>query len=152
MTWRRGPGAFVLAMSWVITLFTLWQMVQMHEMPDKNGNIERMDTYYQLGQNAFGPKLGLWIVLPQQITVQVGTNIVYMLTGGHSLWLFYGLIRCPQNKLVAVGGGDQCCGKLGRATFTVIFALFQLVTAQLGDFNSIASISLLACVMSVWYV
>nr|TKR83415.1 hypothetical protein D5086_0000267160 [Populus alba] len=27
-----GPGAAVLILSWVITLYTLWQMVEMHEM------------------------------------------------------------------------------------------------------------------------
>ncbi|KAG6776809.1 hypothetical protein POTOM_016597 [Populus tomentosa] len=36
-----GPGAAVLILSWVITLYTLWQMVEMHEMvPGK-----RFDSY-----------------------------------------------------------------------------------------------------------
>ncbi|KAJ6321482.1 hypothetical protein OIU77_011536 [Salix suchowensis] len=65
----------------MITLYTLWQMVEMHEMvPGK-----RFDRYHELGQHVFGDKLGLWIVVPQQLVVQVGTNIVYMVTGGKSL-------------------------------------------------------------------
>jgi hypothetical protein len=28
----RGPGVVILVLSWVITLYTLWQMDEMHEM------------------------------------------------------------------------------------------------------------------------
>ncbi|KAE9454228.1 hypothetical protein C3L33_13901, partial [Rhododendron williamsianum] len=67
-----GPGIAVLVLSWVITLYTLWQMVEMHEMvPGK-----RFDRYHELGQHAFGEKLGLYIVVPQQLIVEVGTCIV----------------------------------------------------------------------------
>uniref|UniRef100_A0A6N2MRU0 Amino acid transporter transmembrane domain-containing protein n=1 Tax=Salix viminalis TaxID=40686 RepID=A0A6N2MRU0_SALVM len=80
-----GPGIAILVLSWVITLYTLWQMVEMHEMvPGK-----RFDRYHELGQHVFGDKLGLWIVVPQQLVVQVGTNIVYMVTGGKSLKKFH---------------------------------------------------------------
>ncbi|KAJ0826066.1 putative amino acid transporter, transmembrane domain-containing protein [Helianthus annuus] len=44
-----GPGVAVLVISWVVTLYTLWQMVEMHEMvPGK-----RFDRYHELGQHAF---------------------------------------------------------------------------------------------------
>ena len=67
----------ILVLSWVITLFTLWQMVEMHEMvPGK-----RFDRYHELGQHAFGEKLGLWIVVPQQLICEVGVDIVYMVHG-----------------------------------------------------------------------
>ncbi|KAJ0816621.1 putative amino acid transporter, transmembrane domain-containing protein [Helianthus annuus] len=63
-----GPGVAVLVISWVVTLYTLWQMVEMHEMvPGK-----RFDRYHELGQHAFGEKLGLYIVVPQQLVVEVG--------------------------------------------------------------------------------
>jgi hypothetical protein len=56
-------------------------MVEMHEMvPGK-----RFDRYHELGQQAFGEKLGLWIVVPQQLICEVGVDIVYMVTGGKSL-------------------------------------------------------------------
>ncbi|KAJ9564324.1 hypothetical protein OSB04_000290 [Centaurea solstitialis] len=73
-----GPGVTILILSWVITLYTLWQMVEMHEMiPGK-----RFDRYHELGQEAFGEKLGLYIVVPQQLICEVGVNVVYMVTEG----------------------------------------------------------------------
>ncbi|KAL4377226.1 hypothetical protein GQ457_02G012310 [Hibiscus cannabinus] len=48
-----GPGVFIMVFSWIITLYTLWQMVEMHELvPGK-----RFDRYHELGQYAFGDKL-----------------------------------------------------------------------------------------------
>ncbi|KAJ1267092.1 hypothetical protein BS78_07G029600 [Paspalum vaginatum] len=71
-----GAGVTVLILSWVITLYKLWQMVEMHEMvPGK-----RFDRYHELGQHTLGERLGLWIVVPQQLVVEVGLSIVYMLT------------------------------------------------------------------------
>jgi hypothetical protein len=52
-------------------------MVEMHErVPGK-----RFDRYHELGQHAFGDKLGLWIVVPRQLIVEVDVCIVYMVTG-----------------------------------------------------------------------
>ncbi|KAF2311187.1 hypothetical protein GH714_019987 [Hevea brasiliensis] len=74
----RGPGTMVLVLSWCLTLNTMWQMIQLHECVPGT----RIDRYIDLGRHAFGPKLGPWIVLPQQLIVQVGFDIVYMVTGG----------------------------------------------------------------------
>ncbi|CAN5952786.1 unnamed protein product [Sphagnum jensenii] len=71
LTWC--PGIVLLILSWVIALFNLWKMVEMHEIvPGK-----RFDRYHELGQAAFGKRLGLWIVLPQQLLVEVSVDIVY---------------------------------------------------------------------------
>lgn len=75
----------VMILSWVITLYTLWQMVEMHEMVPR----KHFDRYHEMGQYAFGEKLGLYIVVPQQLVVEVGINIVYMVTGGKSLQKFH---------------------------------------------------------------
>lgn len=81
MTLFRGPGVAILVLSWIITLYTLRQMVEMHEIiPGK-----RLDRYHELGQADFGEKLGLRIVVPLQVVVEVSTCIVYMVTGGKSL-------------------------------------------------------------------
>ncbi|KAI4368990.1 hypothetical protein MLD38_017485 [Melastoma candidum] len=69
-----GPGVMVLVVSWCLTLNTMWQMIQLHECVPGI----RFDRYLDLGRYAFGPKLGPWIVLPQQLIVQVGCDIVYM--------------------------------------------------------------------------
>ncbi|XP_024161062.1 lysine histidine transporter 1 [Rosa chinensis] len=128
-----GPGVTVIVLSWIITLYTLWQMVEMHEsVPGK-----RFDRYHELGQHAFGEKLGLWIVVPQQLMVQSGTCIVYMITGGKSLQKIHDTVS-P--------------GKPIKTTyFIMIFAAVHFVISHLPSFNSIAGISLAAAVMSLSY-
>jgi amino acid permease len=131
---HRGVGITVLILSWIITVYTLWQMVEMHEMvPGK-----RFDRYHELGQYAFGEKLGLWIVVPQQLVVEVGLNIVYMVTGGQSLKKFHDLV-CH----------GRCSGSIKLPYFIMIFASVQFVLSQLPNFHSISSVSLVAAVMSV---
>lgn len=125
----------ILIMSWIITLYTLWQMVEMHEMvPGK-----RFDRYHELGQHAFGEKLGLWIVVPQQLIVEVGVNIVYMVTGGKSLKKFHDTV-CPS------------CRDIRLSYFIIMFACVHFVLSHLPNFNSISGISVAAAVMSLRYI
>ncbi|XXG77456.1 hypothetical protein AAC387_Pa08g1603 [Persea americana] len=94
----------------------------MHEMvPGK-----QFDRYHELVQHAFGEKLGLWIVLPQQLVVEVGVNIVYMVTGGKSLKKFHVVICMPH------------CKDIKTTYFIMIFASVHLVLPQLPNFNSIS--------------
>ncbi|KAL3526151.1 hypothetical protein ACH5RR_014523 [Cinchona calisaya] len=130
-----GPGVTVLIISWIITLYTLWQMVEMHEMvPGK-----RFDRYHELGQHAFGKKLGLWIVVPQQLVVEVGVDIVYMVTGGKSLKKFHDLV-CKHP-----------CKDIRLTYFIMIFASVHFVLCHLPNFNSISGVSLAAAIMSLSY-
>ncbi|KAL1539274.1 Lysine histidine transporter 1 [Salvia divinorum] len=129
-----GPGIVIMVLSWIITLYTLWQMVEMHEMvPGK-----RFDRYHELGQHAFGEKLGLYIVLPQQIVVEVSTCIIYMVTGGKSLQKFHNTV-CPN------------CHDIKLTYFIMMFASVQFVLSFLPNFNSISAVSLAAAVMSLVY-
>ncbi|XP_022873530.1 lysine histidine transporter 1-like [Olea europaea var. sylvestris] len=129
-----GPGVGVLVMSWIITLYTLWQMVEMHEMvPGK-----RFDRYHELGQHAFGEKLGLYIVIPLQLIVEVGVGIVYMVTGGSSLQRFHQLV-CEH------------CKEIKLTYFIMIFASVQFVLSHLPNFDSISGVSLAAAIMSLSY-
>ncbi|KAH7851093.1 hypothetical protein Vadar_007223 [Vaccinium darrowii] len=129
-----GPGVAVLVISWVVTLYTLWQMVEMHEMvPGK-----RFDRYHELGQHAFGEKLGLYIVVPQQLVVEVGVNIVYMVTGGTSLQKFHSLV-CKD------------CKNIKLTFFIMIFASAHFVLSHLPNLNAISGVSLAAAVMSLSY-
>ena len=110
-------------------------MVEMHEMvPGK-----RFDRYHELGQHAFGEKLGLWVVVPQQLVVDVGTDIVYMVTGGKSLQKIHELV-CPS------------CKSIKLTFFILIFASVHFVLSHLPNFNSMSAISLAAAVMSLRYV
>ncbi|XP_066330112.1 lysine histidine transporter-like 2 [Miscanthus floridulus] len=130
-----GPGIAVMILSWIITLYTLWQMVEMHEMvPGK-----RFDRYHELGQHVFGERLGLWLVVPQQLAVEVSLNIIYMVTGGQSLKKFHDVI-CDGN-----------CKDFKLSYFIMIFASIHFVLSQLPNFNSISAVSLAAAIMSVSY-
>ncbi|KAL9256952.1 Lysine histidine transporter 1-like protein [Drosera capensis] len=111
-----GPGVVILVLSWIITFYTL---------------------YHELGQYAFGDKLGLWIVVPQQLIVEVGVDIVYMVTGGTSLQKFHDLLR-PDVKIK-------------KTYFIMIFASAHFVLSHLPNFNAISGVSLAAAVMSLSY-
>ncbi|KAL0900989.1 hypothetical protein Bca101_084950 [Brassica carinata] len=131
-----GPGVAVLILSWVITLYTLWQMIEMHEMFEG----QRFDRYHELGQAAFGRKLGLYIIVPLQLLVETSACIIYMVTGGESL-----------KKVHQLSVGDNKCTKLRIRHFILIFASSQFVLSLLKNFNSISGVSLVAAVMSVSY-
>ncbi|KAF8666974.1 hypothetical protein HU200_053141 [Digitaria exilis] len=131
-----GLGTVVIVMSFVITLYTLWQMVEMHEMVPGR----RFDRYHELGQYAFGDRLGLWIIVPQQLIVEVGTDIVYMVTGGQCLRKFHDLVchgRCPNIRLTY---------------WIMIFGSVHFPLSQFPNFNSISAVSAAAAaVMSLTY-
>jgi len=91
-----------------------------------------------MGQQAFGKKLGLWIVVPQQLICEVGVDIVYMVTGGKSLQKFHNSV-CPD------------CKNIKLTYFIMIFASVHFVLSHLPNFNSISGVSLAAAVMSLSY-
>ncbi|KAL2928678.1 Lysine histidine transporter 1 [Bienertia sinuspersici] len=129
-----GPGVTLLVLSWAITLYTLWQMVEMHEaVPGK-----RFDRYHELGQHAFGDKLGLWLIVPQQVMVQAGCDIVYMVTGGSSLMKFYSIV-CPD------------CKPIKLSYFIMMFASIQFILSILPNLTSITGVSFAAAIMSLSY-
>ncbi|KAG2710128.1 hypothetical protein I3843_04G010500 [Carya illinoinensis] len=128
------PGIVSILGSWLITFYSLWQLVELHEaVPGK-----RFDRYHELGQHAFGEKLGYWIVVPQQACVQAATTIVYSVTGGKSLKKFFDLLIPSANGV-------------RQTYFILMFSCLQLVISQTPNFNSLKGISLLAAVMSLCY-
>ncbi|XP_059309816.1 lysine histidine transporter 2-like [Lycium ferocissimum] len=127
-------GGVVMVVSWVVTLYTLWQMVEMHEMVPG----QRLDRYHELGQAAFGEKLGLYIVVPQQLTVEIGVNILYMVTGGKSLKKIYDT-ACPS------------CRPLRTTYFILIFSSVHFFLSHCPNFNSISFVSFLAALTSLSY-
>ncbi|KAK7343900.1 hypothetical protein VNO77_13006 [Canavalia gladiata] len=129
-----GPGIVMMLLSWCLTLNTMWQMIQLHECVPGT----RFDRYLDLGRHAFGAKLGPWIVLPQQLIVQVGCDIVYMVTGGKCL-----------KKFMEIACTD--CTQLKQSYWILIFGAIHFFLSQLPDFNSVAGISLAAAVMSLSY-
>jgi amino acid permease len=129
-----GPGIVVHVLSWLVTLYTLWQLVQMHEIvPGK-----RFDRYHELAQHAFGEKIGLWILVPPNLTVEVGVNIVYMVTGGQSLKKFHETV-C------------RSCKPLRKTYWILIFSSIHYFLALLPNLNSVAGVSMAAALMSLCY-
>ncbi|CAF1709129.1 unnamed protein product [Brassica oleracea var. botrytis] len=129
-----GPGTIMLVLTWGLTLNTMWQMVQLHECVPGT----RFDRYIDLGRYAFGPKLGPWIVLPQQLIVQVGCCIVYMVTGGKCLKQFVD-VTC------------STCTPVRPTYWILAFGGVHFLLSQLPNFNSVAGVSLAAAVMSLSY-
>ncbi|KAF8040224.1 hypothetical protein BT93_B2456 [Corymbia citriodora subsp. variegata] len=127
-----GPGIIMLVLSWCMTLNTMWQMVQFHECVPGT----RFDRYIDLGQHSFGQRLGLWIVLPQQLIVQVGCCIVYMVTGGKCLKKFMETI-CTD------------CTRIRQSYWICIFGSVHFFLSQLPNISSIAGVSLAAAIMSL---
>lgn len=124
-----------MVISWCVTLNTMWQMIQLHECVPGT----RFDRYIDLGRHAFGSKLGPWVVLPQQLIVQVGCDIVYMVTGGKCLKKFME-VACVN------------CTQLRQSYWILIFGGLQFFLSQLPNFNSVAGVSLAAAVMSLrWF-
>jgi hypothetical protein len=116
-------------------------MVEMHEMvPGK-----RFDRYHELGQEAFGKRLGLWIVVPQQLLVEVSVDIVYMVAGGQALKNIYTL-NCHGCSSKNVGSEKQY---ESVSLWILIYGSVHLLLVHLPNLNSIAAISLAAAIMSV---
>ncbi|GJN35715.1 hypothetical protein PR202_gb24518 [Eleusine coracana subsp. coracana] len=133
-----GLGTVVIIMSFVVTLYTLWQMVEMHEMvPGK-----RFDRYHELGQHAFGDRRGLWIIVPQQLIVEVGTDIVYMVTGGQSLKKVHDLLLC---------NGGAACTDIRLTYWIMVYGSIHFPLSLFPNFDSISAVSAAAAVMSLTY-
>ena len=132
----RVPGVLMLLLSWLLTFYTLWQLVEMHELvPGK-----RFDRYYEIGEHLFGPKKGLWMVMPQQLTVQVASTIVYTVTGGKSLKKFF--------QILTVRGMSD----IRQTYYILFFIVLQIFLSQTPNFHQLKAVSSLAAVMSIWYV
>ncbi|KAL3139320.1 hypothetical protein ABBQ38_003657 [Trebouxia sp. C0009 RCD-2024] len=125
-------GVIVLVLAYLISVWTLWQLCYMHEIDGR-----RMNRYHELGQYAFGKTAGLWAIVPFQLIVMIGLDIVYMVTGGSSLQQFY--ILC---------GGTA---SFGLSAWIVVFAATELISCQLPNFNALFIVSLVAAVTSISY-
>ncbi|KAH6795337.1 hypothetical protein C2S51_036323 [Perilla frutescens var. frutescens] len=127
------PGLIAIAVAWLITWYTVWLLIQLHE--SETG--KRFDRFAELGQHAFGEYLGFWLVMPQQLIVQVGSDIVYMVTGGKSLQKCLTLITPKAD--------------LRKTYYILMFTGLQLILSQSPNFNSLKIISLTAAIMSISY-
>jgi amino acid permease len=132
-------GMVVLVLSWVISLYTLHQLVALHEFEGK-----RFNRYHELGQYAFGKRLGDFAIITPQLIVMIGLGITYSVTGGQSLYRFWGF-TCPKTP------EGNCKTAMGQSAWIVVFGAIQLVFIQCPNFNALSIISFSAAVMSLMY-
>ena len=62
-------------------------------------------------QYAFGPKRGLWFIVPFQLIVMVGLAIVYCVTGGESIFLVIGAQKGRFESKICKRTNACICGK-----------------------------------------
>eukprot|EP00891_Asterochloris_glomerata_P003664 jgi/Astpho2/3664/Aster-07865 len=132
-------GVVVMTLSWVATLYSLWQMVDMHQIAGG----KRFNRYHELGQFALGKHAGYWTVIPCQWIVMIGLDIVYCVTAGKSMKYVWSH-TCHAHS-------DGSCTSFGLSAWIVVFAAIQICLAQLPNFHKLSMISLLAAIMSIAY-
>eukprot|EP01024_Parvocaulis_polyphysoides_P012019 TRINITY_DN14273_c0_g3_i1.p1 TRINITY_DN14273_c0_g3~~TRINITY_DN14273_c0_g3_i1.p1 ORF type:complete len:444 (-),score=41.99 TRINITY_DN14273_c0_g3_i1:327-1604(-) len=129
--WIWGPLA--LALAFAISFSAAYILSVLHEQDGK-----RFDQYTMLGQYIFGPILGTWLTTPFQLAGNIGTGIVYIITGSQSLQHVIRLLF-PQRE------------ELPLFFYVIIFAVIQLLLVQLPDFHSLRWVSFGGALMSVGY-
>ncbi|KAL0327346.1 UNVERIFIED_CONTAM: Lysine histidine transporter-like 2 [Sesamum angustifolium] len=118
--------------------FTLWQRwFELHE----SCSWEEVRQVYHEARAQYAildTNLGLYIVVPQQVVVEVSNNVHHIVRSqaGKSLKKFHELV-CPD------------CHEIRLTYFILIFASVHFVLSHLPNFHSITIISLAAAVMSL---
>lgn len=132
----RKSGLVVSFLAWTITLFTLGQMVHLHEYD----YTVRYKQYHLLAQRAFGAK-GFWIVLALQVLAEVSLDIVFMVIAGISMQYAHYLTTGYQTTSVLIW----------IAIFASIQVLFAILTTfdLMTTFQDLKPIVLLAAAMSI---
>lgn len=131
-------GVVIMTLSWVATLYTLYQMCALHEVKGR-----RFNRYHELGQYAMGPRAGLWTVIPCQLIVMIGLDIVYCVTAGKSMQFLY--------QHTCHGWREHTCTSFGLSAWIVVFAAIQMLLSTIPNFHKLSIISLAAAIMSIGY-
>ncbi|KAL3153488.1 hypothetical protein ABBQ38_011819 [Trebouxia sp. C0009 RCD-2024] len=131
-------GVIIMTLSWVATLYTLYQMCALHEVAGR-----RFNRYHELGQYAMGRRAGLWVVIPCQLIVMIGLDIVYCVTAGKSMQFLY--------HHTCSGWRQGTCAPFGLSAWIVVFAAIQMILSMTPNFHKLSAISLLAAIMSIGY-
>ena len=66
-----------------------------------------------------GPRAGLWTVIPCQLIVMIGLDIVYCVTAGKSMQFLY--------QHTCHGWRDHTCTSFGLSAWIVVFAAIQML-------------------------
>ncbi len=69
-----------------------------------------------------GPRLGLWTVIPCQLIVMIGLDIVYCVTAGKAMYYVY--------QHTCDGYETHTCRSFGLSCWIVIFAVIQMLLSM----------------------
>ncbi|XP_060168876.1 lysine histidine transporter-like 8 [Lycium barbarum] len=87
----RSWGIISLTIAYFWQLYTLWILVQLHEVvPGK-----RYNRYVELAQAAFGERLGVWLALFPTVYLSAGTATALILVGGETMKMFFQIVCGP---------------------------------------------------------
>eukprot|EP01025_Chloroclados_australasicus_P056974 TRINITY_DN7093_c0_g1_i4.p1 TRINITY_DN7093_c0_g1~~TRINITY_DN7093_c0_g1_i4.p1 ORF type:complete len:438 (-),score=17.29 TRINITY_DN7093_c0_g1_i4:518-1831(-) len=126
-------GALTLTVAFIISFCSAFILSHLHEQEG-----QRFDQYTRLGQFVFGPIRGVWLTTPFQMATNIGTSIVYIITGAQSAQHVVRLLFPNREELALV-------------YYIIVFALIQLMLVQLPDFHSLRWVSFGGAVMAVGY-
>ncbi|KAF6255805.1 amino acid transmembrane transporter [Scenedesmus sp. NREL 46B-D3] len=135
-----GGGMLVMLLSLVISWYTFYELVHLHEVPHPTQPgirpPRRLNRYHELTQHAWGVVRGSWAILPFQVAVMSGLGVTYTVTGGSSL------------ASLARRHGHFGVSKTGCI---VAFSAGQVLLSQLPSFNDLSWMSGVGALMSLVY-
>lgn len=76
-----------------------------------------------------GRRAGLWTVIPCQLIVMIGLDIVYCVTAGKSMQYLYHH-TCP-------GWREGTCAPFGLSAWIVIFAVIQMILSMVSPMHAV---------------
>ena len=78
-----------------------------------------MSGYHTVCVCDAGPRAGLWTVIPCQLIVMIGLDIVYCVTAGKSMQFLY--------QHTCHGWREHTCTSFGLSAWIVVFAAIQML-------------------------
>lgn len=80
-----------------------------------------------------GPRLGLWVVIPCQLIVMIGLDIVYCVTAGKAMYYVY--------QHTCNGFQTHTCTSFGLSAWIVLFAIIQMILSMVGTGSTVLAIT-----------
>ncbi|PIN25725.1 hypothetical protein CDL12_01519 [Handroanthus impetiginosus] len=134
--WFWGILLLSVAFSW--QLYTIWLLVDLHESSPPTGI--RYSRFLHLSIVAFGEKLGKLLAIFPTLYLSGGTCVLYIITGGSTVQLFYQAIFEPNSMPLT---GAEC--------FLIFIFLAIFIAQFFPNLNSLASISLIGSLTALAY-
>uniref|UniRef100_A0A5B7BQV5 Amino acid transporter transmembrane domain-containing protein n=1 Tax=Davidia involucrata TaxID=16924 RepID=A0A5B7BQV5_DAVIN len=133
-------GIILLTLAFIWQLYTLSQLVQLHESPETG---IRYSRYMQLASATFGEKLANFLALFPIMYLAGGTCVALIIIGGSTSRTFYQIVcgaACAASK-----------SPLTTVEWFLVFTCAAVLLSQLPNLNSIAGVSLIGAITAVGY-